>query len=76
MDGKGKFEWPDGRFYEGEYKMDKKDGYGIFTWKDGRIYKGYWKNGKQHGDGEFFNPKMSAWKKGKWEDGKRILWYN
>jgi hypothetical protein len=32
MDGEGKFIWPDGRKYEGEYKDDKKDGFGVFEW--------------------------------------------
>jgi hypothetical protein len=32
MDGEGKFTWPDGRKYEGEYKDDKKEGYGTFEW--------------------------------------------
>jgi hypothetical protein len=32
MDGEGKFTWPDGRIYEGEYKDDKKEGYGTFEW--------------------------------------------
>ena len=41
---------------------------------DGRKYKGKWKNGKQHGEGEFFNPKDNTWKKGLWNDGKRVRW--
>ncbi len=32
MEGYGKFYWPDGRIYEGEYLNDKKDGRGIFKW--------------------------------------------
>jgi hypothetical protein len=32
MHGKGKFTWPDGRSYIGEYCEDKKHGYGVFTW--------------------------------------------
>ena len=74
MEGEGIFEWPDGRKYIGEYKNDKKEGHGVFTWNDGRIYDGNWKNGKQHGEGKFFNPKKNEWKKGIWEDGKRIKW--
>ena len=45
MDGKGIFEWPDKRRYEGHYVNEKKDGFGIFYWPDGRFYKGYWKDG-------------------------------
>lgn len=41
---------------------------------DGRKYKGMWKNGKQHGDGEFYHPKDKVWKKGVWNDGKRLKW--
>lgn len=74
MDGKGVFIWPDKRKYTGEYKQDKKEGYGIFEWSDGRIYKGYWHNGKQHGEGEFYNPKEKAWKKGIWNEGRRVRW--
>jgi hypothetical protein len=32
MDGKGTFNWPDGRKYVGDYKDDKKEGYGTFEW--------------------------------------------
>jgi hypothetical protein len=40
MEGRGVFEWPDGRKYEGEYRDDKKEGKGIFYWPDGRMYDG------------------------------------
>lgn len=43
---------------------------------DGRKYKGYWKNGKQHGEGEFYTVSMDTWKKGIWDDGKRVRWIN
>lgn len=46
MHGHGKFTWPDGRCYEGEYLDDKKHGSGKFTWPDGREYNGLWANGK------------------------------
>ena len=76
MDGHGKFEWPDGRIYIGDYKEGKKDGEGEYDWSDGRIYKGGWKDGKQHGEGLFFCVKKKVWKKGIWENGKRIKWIN
>lgn len=47
MHGKGKYTWPDGRSYDGEYVNDKKEGKGIYTWADGRQYNGQWLNGKQ-----------------------------
>ena len=46
MDGKGVFDWPDGRKYEGDYLEDKKHGLGTFYWPDGRKYTGSWFNGK------------------------------
>jgi hypothetical protein len=46
MHGKGRFTWPDGRKYEGEYQNDLKHGTGIFKWPDGRVYEGEWENGK------------------------------
>ncbi len=46
----------------------------LFFRADGRKYKGFWKNGKQHGEGEFFNTANSQWRKGIWDDGKRVRW--
>jgi hypothetical protein len=36
MHGFGIYSWKDGRSYEGNYLMDKKEGYGTYTWADGR----------------------------------------
>ncbi len=41
---------------------------------DGRKYKGLWLNGKQNGKGEFLNSKENFWRKGEWDEGKRIRW--
>jgi hypothetical protein len=41
---------------------------------DGRKYKGFWSNGKQHGEGEFLHQKENQWRKGIWNEGKRIRW--
>ena len=35
MNGKGKFEWQDGRVYEGDWKDDKRDGFGRMLFSDG-----------------------------------------
>ena len=42
MHGKGKYNWPSGMHYIGEYKEDLKDGYGEFFWPSGDSYRGCW----------------------------------
>ena len=53
MNGKGVFEWPDGRKYEGEFVDDHREGQGIHVWPDGSKYEGGWLKGKYHGFGIF-----------------------
>ena len=72
MNGKGKLCWADGRTYEGDYVLDKKDGIGTFCWPDGRKYIGGWKNGKQHGSGVYIANGQQ--KNGEWFEGKRVRW--
>ena len=55
MNGKGKMQWPDGKYYEGDYVNDNKEGLGEFHWPDGKWYRGEWLNGKQHGDGSYYS---------------------
>ena len=75
MHGQGKFSYPDGRMYEGQFTADKKNGQGLMVWPDGRKYQGGWKNGRQHGDGQIISADGSI-QKGKWLDGKPICWYD
>lgn len=65
MHGYGSFSWTDGRHYEGEYTLDKKEGKGTFIWPDGRKYEGDWLDGKQHGEGDYH---------GKKGDVKKAIW--
>jgi len=76
MHGKGVYRWSDGRSYEGEYYMDRKEGYGIYTWADGRTYTGYWKEGKQEGEGRYYVPQENKVQSGIWHNGKRVKWTN
>lgn len=46
MNGFGKFTWPDGSRYEGEYKDDLKHGIGTFHWADHKKWTGMWVFGK------------------------------
>ena len=73
FEGNGEFTWPDGRKYIGHYVDDKKNGYGEFTWANGKKYKGTWKDGKQDGNGEIYYPKQDMWKKGKWYNGRLVI---
>jgi hypothetical protein len=38
INGKGKYIWPDGRTFDGEWKDNQMNGKGIYIWKDGRQY--------------------------------------
>ena len=56
MNGKGRFTYKDGKWYEGEYVNDKKEGYGVYFW-DSKTYEGEWKAGKMHSTGWLTNEK-------------------
>ena len=45
-EGLGKFTFPDGDTYEGEFKDWDMNGQGTYTWSDGRKYVGEYKDGK------------------------------
>ena len=68
-EGLGKFTFPDGDTYEGEFKDWDMNGQGTYTWSDGRKYVGKFKDGKEHGQG------TNIWSNGnkyvgEWKDGK------
>ncbi len=43
--------WPDGSFYNGEYKQGRKNGLGKFKWGDGSEYEGEFYENNIHGRG-------------------------
>lgn len=45
FEGKGIFQWPNGTYYEGEFKQSKIEGKGIFKWPNGTYYLGTVSNG-------------------------------
>jgi len=73
MHGIGKYIWPNGRIYEGNYVFDKKHGYGMYKWPDGRKYEGNWNDGKQDGKGKYYDADGNL-HYGIWKNGKRLKW--
>jgi hypothetical protein len=51
--GKGRFIFPNGDKYIGEFKNSKLDGRGVYTFKNGNIYKGQFKESMRHGYGTY-----------------------
>ena len=49
--GKGKYTYANGAFYDGQWKDDKKWGRGKFDWGDGTLYDGEWVNNVRSGKG-------------------------
>jgi len=55
--GRGKLTYPDGKYYDGEWKVGRINGQGTLYNRDGSvIYEGQWKNEKYHGKGVLYNP--------------------
>jgi len=57
--GHGKMIYPNGFYYEGQWKMGDIDGYGtLFSQDNSIIYRGMWKNGKYDGEGILYNSRQ------------------
>ena len=72
MQGFGFYRYADGKQYEGQFLMDKKEGFGIFHWINGSSYEGQWHKGKQHGLGIYFDSANQKPNHGLWDQGKRL----
>ena len=51
FNGKGTYKWPDGTFYEGDWKLNKFNGKGIYQFSNGAVYEGEFFEGMKHGNG-------------------------
>lgn len=43
MSGFGKYTWPDGKVYEGNWEHNKTRGHGVLTTADGKRHEGIFK---------------------------------
>lgn len=51
--GKGRYTYKSGAYYDGEWADDQKNGKGIFDWNDGSKYEGSWLNNQRNGRGTY-----------------------
>ena len=54
--GQGRYTYPDGDVYEGEWKDGEEHGQGSYTYPDVGVYKGEWVAGKTIGQGCYTYP--------------------
>ncbi|KAH9686291.1 phosphatidylinositol 4-phosphate 5-kinase 6 [Citrus sinensis] len=78
--GKGKFSWPSGATYEGDFKGGYMDGIGTYTGSVGNTYKGSWIMNLKHGKGtkSFSNGDYyeGEWRRGLQDGHGRYQWKN
>lgn len=70
--GYGKFTYPDGGTYEGQFKNTYRHGEGTYIWSGKDKFIGKWKNGSQFGDGIYYKADGTVEYNGAWENGQRI----
>jgi len=66
VNGKGRFLFPNGDKYIGEFKSSQPDGRGAYTYANGDVYKGQFKKGRRHGYGTM------TWKVGEMYIGEYV----
>ena len=66
----GRYVWPNGDVYVGEWRDDKRHGKGSDTFSSGHRYSGDFVDGKRHGQGAFTFPDGEMYV-GEWRDDAR-----
>lgn len=66
----GRYVWPNGDAYLGEWRDDKRHGKGSDTYASGDRYTGDFFDGQRHGQGTYTFPNGESYV-GDWRDGKR-----
>ena len=70
MHGRGKYRYPNGDFYEGDFKDDLRDGYGSYIYANGDKYAGQWANDYKDGTGTMVFTNGDHYE-GQWRFNKR-----
>jgi hypothetical protein len=68
--GPGRYAWPDGSSYTGDFLNGKFHGQGTYAWADGKKYSGAFKNDTRSGLGTYTWPNGASYV-GEWENGKK-----
>lgn len=68
--GEARFEWPNGRIYDGAWVEGQPEGQGTDIQPHGHVYQGGWQDGKRHGQGELLYPDGSRYE-GSFAAGQR-----
>ena len=69
--GRGKYVYPSGAVYEGEFMDDKMHGRGNYVYADGHVYEGEYKDDKMHGRGNYVYPNGNVYE-GEFMDDNRL----
>ena len=52
----GRYTWPNGSYFEGDFVDNDIHGYGTYVWTDGCVYRGQWAKQQMNGEGVFEYP--------------------
>ena len=70
LDGKGRMQYPDNAYYDGDFRKGKFQGTGLMKYPDGTLYVGQWSGGLQQGNGRLTSPDGITYT-GEFHRGKR-----
>ncbi|XP_011315495.1 radial spoke head 1 homolog [Fopius arisanus] len=68
--GKGKYQFPNGDIYIGEYCRGSRNNQGVYIFKNGARYDGEWRSGLKYGRGTFLYPDGTRYE-GEWKRDER-----
>lgn len=69
---KGKVNYPNKDFYDGNFKLNKRNGSGTYRYENQLEYHGEWNNGSRDGQGTLFLENKDKRITGEWKENKLI----